>query len=117
MNKVLIGLAAAALSLAAQAGGEHNHADHAALGGLTAGTHYAGRVLGGAVIAGGVTLATENAWAGFAVGTAAGLAYAARGGRDLKGRDALIAAAGAGLGAYGTHLVIAPRFVGYRREF
>lgn len=117
MHKTILGLAVAALSLSAQAGQEHNHADHAALGGLATGGHYAGRVLGGAVIAGGVTLATENAWAGFAVGTAAGLAHAARGDRSLKGSDVLAAAVGAGIGAYGTHLIIAPRFVGYRREF
>lgn len=76
--------------------------------------------VGSIAMASAATAATKSGWAGFAISTAIGGAYEiADSKRDKCGswQDFAYDLIGSALGASGTHILIGPRFIGWRQEF
>jgi len=75
--------------------------------------------IGGAVIAAAVTAATRDEWAGFAAGTTAGLVkevYDSTGRGQVSGKDFVVTALGAYVGAKSAGWVITRNSVLYTRR-
>jgi uncharacterized protein YfiM (DUF2279 family) len=74
----------------------------------------------GAAISAGVGVHYRDPMKGFLVGAGVGIAKELLdkpGGGSMSGKDAAVTILGAAVGAAGAHVIISPRFIGYRTEF
>lgn len=74
----------------------------------------------GATIATSVGVHTRSPMTGFWAGAAAGAAKElldATGSGQCSAQDLVVTLLGAAIGATGAHVIVSPRFIGYRREF